>query len=207
MALGLLLLRLCVGLTIAAHGSQKLFGWFGGHGIEATGGFFESAFGFKPGRIHATMAGLSELVGGLLLVVGFLTPFGAAMVVGVMIVATVTAHSAKGFFLTDGGFEYNLLIGVAALTLAFTGPGAVSIDHPLYGGALSGAIWGIAALVLGAVAAVATLSGRQQLDAEPAAAPAAQQAPADPQPTVVMSRSTDERVAAREQIRHPDTSR
>src|SRR5687767_10956160 len=127
MEIGLLLLRLTIGFTLAAHGAQKLFGWFGGYGLAATGHAMES-LGFHPGRRHAFMAGLVETGGGVLLALGLLTPLGAALAASVMIVAAVTAHVRNGFFITSGGYEYNLVLGVAALALAFTGPGAVSID-------------------------------------------------------------------------------
>src|SRR5678815_1050474 len=86
MDIGLLVLRLAVGLTMAAHGGQKLFGWFGGYGIAGTGGFLES-LGFRPGKVHAGLAGTAELLGGLLIALGLLTPVGAALVIAVMVVA------------------------------------------------------------------------------------------------------------------------
>src|SRR5215831_571761 len=127
MDIGLLVLRLAVGLTMAAHGGQKLFGWFGGYGIAGTGGFMES-LGFRPGKVHATLAGLSELVGGLLIALGLLTPVGAALVLTVMVVAIGSVHLPKGFFVSDGGFEYNLVIMSTVVALAFAGPGAYSLD-------------------------------------------------------------------------------
>ena len=125
MDIGLLLLRLTVGLTLAAHGAQKLFGWFGGPGLDVTGHFFEP-LGFYPGRRHALMAGLVETGGGLLLALGLLTPVAAALVFSVMLVAAVSVHLKKGFFMASGGYEYNLVIGLAGLAVAFTGPGAVA---------------------------------------------------------------------------------
>jgi len=109
MDIGLLLLRLTVGLTLAAHGAQKLFGWFGGAGLDVIGQFFEP-LGFYPGRRHALMAGLVETVGGLLLALGLLTPIAAALVFSVMLVAAVSVHLKKGFFIATGGYEYNLVI-------------------------------------------------------------------------------------------------
>src|SRR5512135_1192075 len=109
MEIGLLVLRLVVGLTMAAHGGQKLFGWFGGYGLSGTGGFLES-LGFRPGRVHAALAGLAELGGGLLLALGLLTPLGSALVLAVMVVAVGSVHLPKGFFVSDGGAEYNLVI-------------------------------------------------------------------------------------------------
>jgi putative oxidoreductase len=97
-------LRLTVGLTLAAHGSQKLFGWFGGYGLDGTGRFMQ-ALGFRPGRRHALASGLVEVVGGLLLAIGLLTPVGAALIASVMLVAVVTVHAKDGFFITSGGMS------------------------------------------------------------------------------------------------------
>ena len=102
MSVGLLILRLVVGLGLAAHGAQKLFGWFGGYGIAGTGQFLEG-LGFRPGRLHAVQAGLAELIGGLLLAAGFLTPLGAAALVAVMLVAAVSVHFKGGYFAQSGG--------------------------------------------------------------------------------------------------------
>src|SRR5690348_980300 len=107
MDIGLLLLRLAVGLTLAAHGTQKLFGWFGGYGLDGTGQFLET-IGFRPGRRAALKAGLVETGGGLLLALGLLTPLAAALVVSDMFVAAVSVHLKNGFFVTSGGYEYNL---------------------------------------------------------------------------------------------------
>src|ERR1700681_1622968 len=96
MDIGLLILRLTVGLTLAAHGAQKLLGWFGGPGLDVTGQFLEM-IGFVPGRRRALMAGLAETGGGLLLALGLLTPFAAAVVFGVMLVAAFSVHIKKGF--------------------------------------------------------------------------------------------------------------
>ena len=149
MDIGLLLLRLAVGLTLVAHGTQKLFGWFGGPGLSATGQFF-TVLGFPPGRRHALMAALGEAVSGALLAVGLATPAAAAVVVSMMLVAIVTVHLGKGFFAQNGGYEYPLVLAVAALTLAFTGPGSLSIDA-IAGLLRSGAFCGMAALLAGLV--------------------------------------------------------
>ena len=109
MDIGLLLLRLTVGLILAAHGSQKLFGWFGGPGLDATGEGM-AALGFQPGRRHALMAGLTETGGGVLLALGLFTPAAAAAVRHVMLVAGVSAHFRQGFFITNGGCEHTLLL-------------------------------------------------------------------------------------------------
>ncbi len=165
MEFGLLILRLLVGLTIAGHGAQKLFGWFGGYGLEGTGGWLES-LGFKPGKAHATLTGLSEFGGGLLIALGLLTPLGAAAIVGVMIVAIATVHWEKGFFNTAGGYELNLLLIGAATAVTLTGPGRISIDN-MIGWDLAGSIWGSAALTAGALTAILVLAVRRPLAAEP----------------------------------------
>jgi len=159
MSVGLLILRLVVGLGLAAHGAQKLFGWFGGYGIAGTGQFLEG-LGFRPGRLHAVQAGLAEVFGGLFLAAGFLTPLGAAAVVAVMLVAAVTVHLKAGYFAHTGGYEYTLVLGAAALALAFTGPGVVSLDHAL-GIAWSGDKWGLFALVAGLVGGAVPLAARK----------------------------------------------
>ena len=159
MDIGLLVLRLVVGLTMAAHGGQKLFGWFGGYGLTGTGGFLES-LGFRPGRVHAALAGIGELVGGFLLALGLLTPVGAALVIAVMVVAIVTVHLAKGFFVSDGGAEYNLVIIAASAALAFTGAGAYSLDA-VDGLALSGWLPGVLAVLAGLVLGAGALAARR----------------------------------------------
>ena len=168
MDLGLLLLRAVVGLTLAAHGAQKVFGWFGGSGIEGTGPLMEM-LGFVPGRRHAWMAGLAEVGGGLLLALGFATPVGAALASSVMLVAALSVHVKNGFFVASGGYEYNLVLGAAALSLAFTGPGAVSIDAVL-GYSLSGVVWGTAALLTAALGAGVQLAQRRVAPAQQTAA-------------------------------------
>jgi putative oxidoreductase len=153
-SLGLLLARLVLGLLMAAHGAQKLFGWFGGHGLAGTGGFFES-LGFRPGRTFALAAGLAEFGGGLLLALGLLGPVGPALVLSVMIVAALTVHRAHGLFAMTNGVEVPLLYGAGALALALTGPGAWSLDALLGLESLStpGIAWTAVALgVLGGFA-------------------------------------------------------
>jgi len=127
---GLLALRLAAGLLMAAHGTQKLFGWLGGYGIAGTGHFFEG-LGFRPGRLFAAAAGVSELVGGLLIAVGFLGPVGPMMVLATMIVAIVTVHRANGLFATTNGVELPLIYAAVAIAVIFTGPGAYSLDAVL----------------------------------------------------------------------------
>ena len=159
MSIGLLILRLVVGLSLAAHGAQKLFSWFGGYGIAGTGQFLEQ-LGFRPGRLYAAQAGIGEVAGGLFLAAGFLTPAAAAAVVAVMLVAAVSVHLKSGFFAHDGGHEYTLVLGAAALALAFTGPGALSLDRAL-GIAWSGEAWGLAALAAGLIGGTVPLLARK----------------------------------------------
>src|SRR5215813_9042331 len=117
---GILIIRVLFGVAMAAHGSQKLFGWFGGYGLKGTGGFFEQ-LGFRPGVPFAAAAGLSEFGGGVLLALGLFTPFGAAAVLSAMLVAIVSVHLKNGFFAMSNGFELPFLYSVAALGLAFSG--------------------------------------------------------------------------------------
>jgi putative oxidoreductase len=155
---GLLVIRVVLGAIMAAHGAQKLFGWFGGPGPAGTAGFLDS-MGFKPARLHAAVVGLAEFGGGVLLAVGLLTPLGAAAVAGVMFVAIATVHWSNGFFNASGGYEFNLLITATAIALAITGPGEISIDH-LAGWSLAGSAWGLAALAGSAAAAGSVLAMR-----------------------------------------------
>ena len=127
---GLLIIRVFFGLALTGHGAQKLFGWFGGYGIKGTGGFFES-IGFRPGAAFATAAGLSETGGGVLITVGLFTPFGAAAVLSAMLVAMVSVHLKNGFFAAGNGIELPFLYAVAALGIALTGAGAISLDSLL----------------------------------------------------------------------------
>jgi putative oxidoreductase len=127
---GLLLARLVFGLLMAAHGTQKLFGWFGGYGLAGTGGFFEQ-LGFRPGRFFAAVAGSTELVAGLLLAFGLLGPLGPALIVSVMLVAAVTVHWQHGLWVSNNGVELTLLYAAAAVALALTGFGAYSVDAAL----------------------------------------------------------------------------
>ncbi|WP_432026586.1 DoxX family membrane protein [Streptomyces sp. 1222.5] len=127
--LGLLLLRLGTGGVLAAHGAQKLFGWFGGHGLEGTGQFMESV-GYAPGRASATAAGLAETGGGTLLALGLATPAAGAAAAGAM-AGAAALHMPNGFFAQEGGYEYAASLGLAAAGLAITGPGRLSLDHAL----------------------------------------------------------------------------
>jgi putative oxidoreductase len=122
--LGLLIIRLAVGLTLVGHGAQKLFGWFGGPGVVKFGEFLDT-IGIKTGgRAWAILAGLFELIGGLLFSAGILTWFGAILIIIVMIDAIFTVHGKNGFWLTQGGYEYNFILIAVVLGVALTGPGA-----------------------------------------------------------------------------------
>ena len=128
--LGLLLVRLIFGLLIAAHGAQKLFGWFGGYGLAETGGFFES-LGFRPGRRFAFAAALSEFVGGWLFALGFLGPVGPALILAVMLVASISVHWRNGVFAATNGVEVPLLYATAVVGIALIGFGTYSLDATL----------------------------------------------------------------------------
>jgi|KBSMisStandDraft_5_1062788.scaffolds.fasta_scaffold564255_1 putative oxidoreductase len=123
---GLLIGRVVLGLLMAGHGAQKLFGWFGGYGLEGTGGFLET-LGFRPGRAFAAAAALTEVGGGLLTAAGLFGPVGPALIVSVMIVAAVTVHW-HGLFAQNNGIEVPLLYATGAAALALTGFGGFSLD-------------------------------------------------------------------------------
>jgi len=125
---GLLVLRVVIGLIMAAHGAQQLLGWFGGYGLRGTGEFFVQ-LGFQPGPAFAAAASISEIISGLLVAFGFLGPVGPALMISVMIVAAMTVHWEHGLFAANNGIELPLLYGVSALGLALTGFGQFSLDN------------------------------------------------------------------------------
>jgi putative oxidoreductase len=125
-SIGLLLVRVVVGLIMAAHGASKLFGWFGGYGLRGTGEFFVQ-LGFQPGPAFAAAASISEIVSGLLVTFGFLGPVGPALMISVMIVAAITVHWGQGLF-APKGIEVPLLYAAGAFALALTGFGQYSLD-------------------------------------------------------------------------------
>jgi putative oxidoreductase len=153
---GLFIARLIFGALLVGHGTQKLFGWFGGHGLEGTGGFFHS-LGFRPGRPMAAVAGLSEAGGGLLLVLGLLTPLAGAAIVGTLLVAA-SVHLEKGLWSTNGGYEMALLYGVLASAVALSGPGSVSLDRAFGLDDNWSVGLGIAAVALGLLSGVAVIA-------------------------------------------------
>jgi putative oxidoreductase len=158
MNVGLLAVRVVVGLILAGHGSQKLFGWSGGGGVAGTGKFLES-LGFRPGRSLAVLAGLSEFVGGLLLALGFLTPLAGAAIVGMMVNAIFATRLGKGPWAMNGGWELELTYAVVAAATPFTGPGRYSVDRA-FGWMLAGNGWGVAATLVGIGVAVVILGVR-----------------------------------------------
>jgi putative oxidoreductase len=168
-----LLLRILVGGLFVGHGTQKLFGWFGGHGPDATGQMFEG-IGMRPGRRNALAAGAAEAGGGAALALGLATPLAASALIATMLTAINRVHLKNGPWATNGGYEYNLVLIAAALALTEFGPGAPSIDEAL-GIERSGPRWALAALAAGVTGAVGA-----HLAAEahaPTAAPAPEATP------------------------------
>lgn len=146
MNVGLLLLRAVVGLLLAGHGAQKLFGWYGGHGLQGTAGFLES-LGWRPGRVFAVVLGTLELAGGCALALGLLTPLAAGALAAVLLSAAWFVHRRNGLWNHAGGVEFPLTLAAAALALGFTGAGRFSLDH-LFGWSLSGTAWGVGAVAV-----------------------------------------------------------
>lgn len=184
MKIGRLLLRAVIGGLFIGHGTQKLFGWFGGPGPSGTGQMMTS-LDLRPGRHHALAAGAAEAAGGVLLAAGLATPLAAADLIGVMLTAIRKVHLRNGPWVTNGGYEYNLVLIAALAGLVDGGPGELSLDRAL-GIHDTGPGWALAALGAGAAASAVTVElgrrnataalggGRagQQPEPEPAAAPA-----------------------------------
>ncbi|MCW2993120.1 MAG: DoxX family protein [Conexibacter sp.] len=131
MNIGTVALRGVVGPFFVGHGTQKLFGWFGGHGIEGTGGFFEQ-LGLRPGKRNAIAAGIAEAGGGALLTLGAFTPLAATAVASTMVTAIRTVHFENGPWVTENGYEYNAVLIAALATLVEHGPGSPSVDAKLF---------------------------------------------------------------------------
>ena len=149
--LGLLVIRVVLGVVFIGHGGQKLFGWFGGSGLDGTAKFFESA-GYSPGRLLALLAGLAEFGGGIALIVGLLTSFAGAALIATMAGATAVKADAgsNAFFAMNNGYEYELLLTVLALGVTLVGAGRLALDH--------GRFWDRASLRY-ALAGVGVLAG------------------------------------------------
>ncbi|MGH9022107.1 MAG: DoxX family protein [Acidimicrobiia bacterium] len=158
MDFGLLLLRVLVGLLLAGHGAQKLFGWFGGSGLAPVRGFLAS-LGYPAAGRMAIVAGASEVGGGLLLASGLLMPVAGAVLVGTMLNAGAV-HLGKGLWSAKGGYEYPLVLAGVAAALAFTGAGRWSLDAAL-GLDLGGVGWGVASLAVGVASGLGTLRTRR----------------------------------------------
>lgn len=126
----MVVIRLVLGAIFIAHGAQKLFGWFGGGGLEGTAGFL-GGMGFRPPMLWAVLLALSEFAGGLLLIIGFLTSIAASGILIGQIVAVALVHWKNGFFAGEGGFEFNLALIAMAAALILAGPGPWSVDAPL----------------------------------------------------------------------------
>lgn len=131
MDFGLLIIRVVIGVLFIGHGAQKLFGWFGGYGLKGTGGWFDS-IGMKPGVTLALFAGLAELLGGILFVLGLLTPLAAILIAGTMAMAIIKVHAPNGLWATANGYEYNLTVLTVAIGISLIGPGQYALDAFLF---------------------------------------------------------------------------
>ena len=156
MKFGRLLARLFIGAMFIGHGTQKWFGWFGGPGIEGTTGMMDS-LGLAPARSNAYAASLSETLGGVGIALGAFTPAAAATLIGTMTTAIRTVHFKNGFWVTGGGYEYNLTIIAALLLIVDGGPGALSLDGA-FGVEETGPGVALAALAAGAIGSTVTLA-------------------------------------------------
>lgn len=170
MKIGRLILRTVVGGYFVGHGTQKLFGWFGGHGLDATGQFFEN-LGLRPGKQNARAAGAAEAGGGALLALGAATPLASSVLIATMLTAIHRVHLKNGPWVADQGYEYNLVLIAVALALAETGPGSPSVDSAR-GSDMRGSKWALTALLLGALGAAGAHYAAESAPA-PDAAPAA----------------------------------
>jgi putative oxidoreductase len=172
MRIGRLPLRLVVGGFFVGHGTQKLFSWFGGKGLDGTAQGFER-IGLRPGRANAIASGAAEAEGGALLLAGLATPLAASVLTATMITAIETVHAKNGPWLSDGGYEYNVVLIAAVLALAEVGPGSLSLDAAL-GQERYGCGWAHATLATGAVGALgAHLAAGTQPAPQAAATPEA----------------------------------
>ena len=159
MDITLLVLHVVIGLLFVGHGAQKLFGAFGGYGIAGTAGWMES-IGLKPGRLHAIAAGVAEFAGGALIALGLFVPFAAAVLIATMVTAVITVHGRNGVWVTNQGYEYNLVLVVALFALVGVGAGKYGLDDA-FGFDLASTGWAIGSLVAGLVGGIgAVVAGR-----------------------------------------------
>jgi putative oxidoreductase len=159
MAYGILLLRVVVGLVLFAHGTQKLFGWWGGHGIKGTAGFF-GGLRFRMPVAMAVLAGLGE-TSGALFALGLVTPLAALLMASTMVVAVGSVHITKGLFVGNGGYEYNLTLWTCAVAVGAVGPGRFSLDRAFgWDDNISGVWWGAGVLVASLVGGALVLALR-----------------------------------------------
>jgi putative oxidoreductase len=192
MKVGRMLLRLAVGGFFFGHGTQKLFGWFGGRGLEATTENFEK-LGLRPARRNALAAGAAEAGGGAALALGLATPLSASVLTATMLTAINRVHLKNGPWVTSGGYEYNVVLIAAVITLTEVGPGPLSIDGAL-GIQRSGPGWALAALFAGAGGAI---GAHMLAEASAAAQDASSEAPAvPPQPGPIVPPTGPQPVAA-----------
>jgi putative oxidoreductase len=162
MAFGILVLRIVLGLTMAAHGAQNSFGWWKGPGLRGVHGWLGS-MRFRGGWLPVILLVASELGGGMLLALGLFVPFAALAIVAAMTVAIALVHWPKGFFNGGGGYEFNLLIAASSVALAALGGGRFSLDRALgWADNLSGTWWGVGVLAAGVLAGLfVIIAGRR----------------------------------------------
>lgn len=178
MKLGRLFARLAIGSLFIGHGTQKWFGWFEGPGLEKTTGMME-ALGMRPGRRNAVAASATETIGGTMIALGALTPLAAASLIATMLTAIRTVHLKKGFWNSNGGYEFNLALIAALLVLVDGGPGGLSVDAAL-GLEDTGGGWALAALAGGATgAALAAAASRREAPVRTPASPSSESAGAE----------------------------
>jgi putative oxidoreductase len=163
MTLGRLIARVAIGGLFAGHGTQKLFGWFGGSGVEGTASTMQR-LELRPARQHALAAGTAETLGGTLLALGALTPVAGSLITGTMLTAIRKVHLPNGPWNTQGGYEYNVALIAAALALVDSGPGAPSVDRAL-GIEKRGNLWTIATLAAGAAGSTLAIEAGRRITA------------------------------------------
>jgi len=166
---GRLIFRICVGGLFAGHGTQKLFGWFGGPGLDGTSQMM-GKLELRPGRRNALAAATAETTGGALLALGALTPLAASLITGTMLTAIRKVHLSNGIWNTNGGYEFNLALIAGALALVDCGPGSPSVDRALSIEA-KGNAWTLAALAAGAAGSALAIEAGRRIPKEPAPEP------------------------------------